>query len=293
MRIARRQRAEPHQGQRAGRIDEAHEFGKAGAGFEPGIDQPAAAIKQRPLRRRDHLDRLGDPRRIGLCLRSVALMRDLLGPDIIAQREQDVLWQIDKDRPRPPAFRHVKRLVQNAREVVDVLHQIIVLGAGPGDAGRVGFLKGVIADQMRRHLARETHDRHRVHQRVGEAGHGVCRAGPARHQDDPDLPGRAGIAFRSMHRAPLLAHQDVAQRVLLEQGVVDRQDRAPGIAEYDIDALIDERLDDDIRSTDRLGRHDRLLVKVLAKRPVRSSLARHGGWHRRELGWMGQQELVN
>src|SRR5258705_11492309 len=62
-----------------------------------------------------------------------------------------------------------------------------------------------------------------------------------------------------MDRAPLLPHEDVAQRILLEQRVVDRQDRAAGIAEYDIDALIDERLDDHIRSTNRLGRHDGLL----------------------------------
>ena len=62
-----------------------------------------------------------------------------------------------------------------------------------------------------------------------------------------------------MHRAAFLAHQDVPHRVLLEQGVVDRQDRAAGVAEYDIDALIDERLDDHIRSTNRLGRHECLL----------------------------------
>ena len=59
-----------------------------------------------------------------------------------------------------------------------------------------------------------------------------------------------------MHRAAFLAHQDVAQRVLLEERVVDRQDGAAGIAENDIDALVDEGLDDDLRSTDRLGRHD-------------------------------------
>ena len=36
-------------------------------------------------------------------------------------------------------------------------------------------------------------------------------------------------------------------RVLLEQRVVDRQDRAAGIAEDDLDALIHQRLDDDFR----------------------------------------------
>src|SRR5439155_23463018 len=87
----------------------------------------------------------------------------------------------------------------------------------------------------------------------------------ARHQHHPDPPGRAGIAFGGMDRAALLAHQDVAQRILLEQRIVNRQDRAAGIAEYDIDALIDERLDDDISSTDRLGRHDILLLRYNGK----------------------------
>ena len=83
--------------------------------------------------------------------------------------------------------------------------------------------------------------------------------GPLVTSTTPTRPGRARIALGGMDRALLVAHQDVAQRVLLEQRIVDRQDGAAGIAEYDIDALIDQRLDDDIRSAHRLGRHDILL----------------------------------
>ena len=54
--------------------------------------------------------------------------------------------------PGRPLDGDVERLVQHARQIVDVLHQIIVLGAGPGDADRVALLEGVVADQMRRHL---------------------------------------------------------------------------------------------------------------------------------------------
>src|SRR5436305_15154452 len=109
---------------------------------------------------------------------------------------------------------------------------------------------------MRPHLPGQAHDPDRIHQRVGEAGYRVGGTRAARHQHHPDPPGRSGIAFGGVDGAPLLAYQDVSQRILLEQRIVDRQDRAAGIAEYDIDALIDERLDDDISSTDRLGRHD-------------------------------------
>ena len=42
-----------------------------------------------------------------------------------------------------------------------------------------------------------------------------------------------------MDRGLFMAHQDMTQGILLEQRVVDRQDRSAGIAENDIDALID------------------------------------------------------
>ena len=49
-----------------------------------------------------------------------------------------------------------------------------------------------------------------------------------------------------MQRAALLAHEDVADLLLLEQLVVDRQHGAAGIAEDVLDTLIGERLDDDL-----------------------------------------------
>ena len=81
------------------------------------------------------------------------------------------------------------------------------------------------------------------HQRVGEAGDRVGRAGAGGHQHAADLAGRARIAFGGMHRALLVAHQDVLHLVLLEQRVVDRQHRAARIAEDVLDALVGERLD--------------------------------------------------
>ncbi len=56
-------------------------------------------------------------------------------------------------------------------------HQIIMLGAMAGDADRVGFLEGVRADQMGRHLAGDADQRNGIEQGVGEAGDGVGGAG--------------------------------------------------------------------------------------------------------------------
>jgi hypothetical protein len=65
-------------------------------------------------------------------------------------------------------------------------------------------------------------DRDRIHQRVGQAGDGVGGAGARGHQHHAGLAGGAGIAFGGMHRALFVAHQDVADVVLLKDLVIDR-----------------------------------------------------------------------
>ena len=119
-----------------------------------------------------------------------------------------------------------------------------MLRARAGNSRRIAFLKGVVADQMGRHLPREADNRDRIHQGIGEPGHGIRRAGARRDQDDADLSGRAGIAFGRVHRALLMTDQNMADMVLLENLVVNRENGAAGIAEYDLDALIDQGLDD-------------------------------------------------
>ena len=62
-------------------------------------------------------------------------------------------------------------------------------------------------------------------------GDRVGGAGAGGHEHDADLAGGAGIALGRMHRALLVAHEDVLHLVLVEERVVDRQHRAAGIAE--------------------------------------------------------------
>ena len=84
--------------------------------------------------------------------------------------------------------------------------------------------------------------------RVGQAGDRIGRAGAGGHQHAADLAGGARIAFGRMHRALLVAHQDVLDLLLLEQLVVDRQHRAAGIAEDVLHALVGQGLDHHFRA---------------------------------------------
>ncbi len=62
----------------------------------------------------------------------------------------------------------------------------------------------------------------------------------------------ARVAVGGVHRALLVAHQDVLHLVLLEQLVVDEQDRAAGVAEYDFGALFLKASNDDLGSGQRV-----------------------------------------
>ena len=102
-------------------------------------------------------------------------------------------------------------------------------------------------------LAGQDDDRDRVHQRVGHAGDGVGGAGAGGDEHDAGPAGRARVALGGVRGALLVAHQDVADVVLLEDLVVDRQHRAAGIAEHGVDALVLQGLDDDLARRSSVG----------------------------------------
>ena len=248
LRIGRRIGAEPHQ-RRCDRITgEPHEFAQQVARHRAGIDDAAAGVEQRTLGSGDHLDRGFDFVRIALQLRPIGLVLDILRPLIHAFCELNILRNIDHHRTGPAVGRDVESFVQHARQVFDILHQIIVLGAGARDADGVAFLEGIVADQVRRHLSGDADDRNRIHQRVGQAGHRIGGAGAGGHQHAADLAGGARIAFRRMHRALLVADEDVLDVLLLEQFIIDRQHRAAGIAEEVLHALIAQGFDHHFRA---------------------------------------------
>jgi hypothetical protein len=163
---------------------------------------------------------------------------------IRAGRKLHVLRDIDDDRARAAGLGNAEGLVDDAREIVDVLDQPVVLGAGARDADRIAFLEGIRADERGRNLTGEADERDGIHQRVLQGRDGIGRARAGGDEHDADLAGGAGVPFGHVAGALLVAHEDVLDVVLLEDLVIDRQDGAARIAENMFYAVVSQRLQD-------------------------------------------------
>ena len=123
----------------------------------------------------------------------------------------------------------------------------------------VAFLEGVGADEVGRHLAGDADQRDRIHHRVGETRDRVGRAGTGGHQHHARLTGGAGIALGRVHRPLLMADQDVANLVLVEERIVDGKHRAARITEDMLNSLVLQGSDHHFGSGHRLAHLTRSL----------------------------------
>ena len=105
-----------------------------------------------------------------------------------------------------------------------------MLGAGPGDAGDIAFLEGVIANQRCRHLPRENDNGNRVGVGGGNARDGIRCPRAGCHQGDTYFTRCPGIAVGGVNRSLFMADQDVSD-IASVKFVIDVNDRTTGIAE--------------------------------------------------------------
>ena len=110
--------------------------------------------------------------------------------------------------------------MHGARKTFRIFHQIVMLGARAGNAGGVGFLKRIIADQMGRHLTGQADNWNRVHQRIGKARYGIGCPRSAGYKHNADLTGRAGVTFSSVDSSLFMAHENVTDSVLFKNLVI-------------------------------------------------------------------------
>ena len=109
-----------------------------------------------------------------------------------------------------------------------------MLGDGGGDAGDVGFLEGIPADQMGGHLAADHHQRDGVDVRRGDAGDHVAYAGTAGGEAHTHLPRGPGIAVGRMDRALFVTGEDVGELHPV-QGIIQAQYSTSRIPKDDLD----------------------------------------------------------
>ena len=166
---------------------------------------------------------------------------------IVALALQHVLRDIHQHRAGASGGGDVERLVNDLRQLVEVLHQEVVLGAGARDAEGVGFLEGVAADEFAGDLAGDGDDRNGVHHGVDQAGGQVGGAGAGGGAADADLAGGARVAFGGEGGVLLVTHQHVADLVVVED-VVEGKGDAAGIAEDAIDAFAGQAFGEHFRA---------------------------------------------
>ncbi len=155
---------------------------------------------------------------------------------------QGILGDVDVHRAWSAGAGDVEGLGDDARDVVRLAHEVVVLGHRQGDAADVDLLEGVLADERAGHVAGDGDDGHRVELGGGDAGDEVGGAGAAGAETDADPAAGPSVAVGSVRGSLLVTDEDGAQLWIVGPDVVERQDDAAGVAEDDIDALADERL---------------------------------------------------
>ena len=251
LRIGSRQPAQSHQSVRARIAELADETRELRRRIVQ--DDAAARIDHRPLRIEQELNGLLDLPRVAFRDGVVRTERDRLRIIEFGRRLRDVLGNIDEHRSRTSGGGQIERLLERDGQILHVLHEEVVLDARPRDADGVALLERVLADCVRRHLAGDDDERDRVHVGGRDSRDRIGHARTGSDQRDADLVRRARIPVGSVDRALFVTHQHMLDLVLLEELVVDVEDRAAGIAEDVFDALFLQAADRDFRTGELHG----------------------------------------
>ena len=176
------------------------------------------------------------------------IRRRALLPFELAGRLLGVLRDVDEHGSGPAGGGDGKRLAHGPGDVLGARHQIVVLGDRQRDAGDVGFLERVGADEPAAHLTGDADNRRRIHHRGRDAGDHVGRPRPRGRDGDADAAARARVSISHVRRALLVPHQNVADRKV-EHRVVRGQNGPARVPEDVGDALAHQALPENLRSS--------------------------------------------
>ena len=224
------------------------ELAQLGGGL--GLDHAAADVQHRALGLGDHPRGLADLAGVRPGDRVVAGQVERNRPAEVGGRLHRVLGDVDQHRAGTAGGRQVEGLADGAGDVLGLGDEEVVLGDRVGDPGDVRLLEPVGADQVGGDLAGDRDHGNRVHVGVGQRGDQVGRARPAGGHADADAPGGLRVAGGGVPGALLVADQDVADLLGVEQRVVGGEHGAAGDAEDHVDADPLEGEDERLRPGD-------------------------------------------
>ncbi len=150
--VVGRQRAQAHEGADGRQVSGFHQRSQFGGG--PRSDDPASGVHHRPLCLPDHLGGAADLAGVAFGVDLVAGQMDRGNGSVARLALEHVLGDIDEHGTGAAGGGDVESLVDDLRQFGQVLDEVVVLGAGTGDAEGVRFLKRIAADQLGDDLSR-------------------------------------------------------------------------------------------------------------------------------------------
>ena len=250
--VAGRVGAQAHQRVRdrvAEQVDQGAQFGR-------GVRQQhaAAGVDVGALGRQQQLQGLAD-------LAAMALAHRVVGAHFHRRRvagvgglvERHVLGNVDHHRAGAAAAGDVEGLLHDQGQIAHVLDQEVVLDHRTRDADGVAFLERILTDGRGGHLASDDHHRNAVHVRGGNACYRIGSTRARRDKGYAHITCGTCITIGGVHCSLLMAHQNVLNRVLLVERVVNVQYRTAGIAPDEFDVLGLQGLHEDFGPAQFLG----------------------------------------
>ena len=116
---------------------------------------------------------------------------------------------------------NMKSFFQCCSQITRIFDQEIVLHDGTGNAYGITLLECIQSNRVRGHLTRDDHHRNAVHVRCCDTCHCIGHARPGGNQGHADIARSACITISRMNGGLLMPHQNVLDRLLLENGVVN------------------------------------------------------------------------